>query len=213
MTPFIKQIIDHTILIEGGFSNRRADRGGPTKYGITQKTWAAYTKRKPEDVTIAEMKALTKEQAADCYLNMFYIPSGVDNLSSPIIHITFDMMINHGPSVGIKLLQRGLSSLRMKGLEVDGRLGPKTIQMADELVKYHGAKKVVNAICDARQAFYNAIVDNDKTGLQKQNINGWTNRNKWFRENILIDEKVPTEHTVTKVGLMAKIFGRGKDVK
>lgn len=188
MVTHIENIIYKTIDIEGGYSDRKADRGGPTKYGITQKTWAAYTNRLIREVTKDEIKNLTKPQAFQCYKDLYLKPNRVEDLPFPLQHVVFDMAVNHGPSKAGKLLQLGLSHFLIRGLSIDGVVGDKTIKSAFSLVKFHGAKKVVNSICDARQRFYQAIVDNDVTRLQKENLNGWTNRNNWFRENIKFDE-------------------------
>ena len=45
MTTDTDRIIDGLIVAEGGYVDHPADRGGPTKYGITRKTLAAWRKR------------------------------------------------------------------------------------------------------------------------------------------------------------------------
>lgn len=127
------EFIEIILKSEGGYNNDPDDLGGETKYGIT--------KRRYPDLDI---KNLTINQAKELYyndiylqLNLQYIPD--DELA---LHV-FDMAINAGRMVAIKLLQELLI-----GLEIDGVLGPVTgmaaanASMYVNLVEAYKAKRI-----------------------------------------------------------------------
>ena len=98
----VETMIDEILVKEGGYVNHPADRGGPTNFGITQKTLSRYL----EVAVTAEMvKALDVETARDIYeLNYYRIPR-IDKLPPPIQPFLFDSAVNHGPRRAIKFLQ------------------------------------------------------------------------------------------------------------
>ena len=109
-------IIDVVIKHEGGYVNDPKDLGGETKYGITKRFYP--------DVDI---KNLTVEDAKQIYYNDYWVKNKVPQMPDNLKHIYFDMCINQGKGTAVKVLQRAVNS---KGgdLEVDGGLGPKTIE-------------------------------------------------------------------------------------
>ena len=109
-------IIDIVIKHEGGYVNDPTDLGGETKYGITKRFYP--------DVDI---KNLTEEEARQIYYDDYWVANKVPSMPDNLKHIFFDMCINQGRGTAVKVLQRAVNS---KGgdLEVDGGLGPKTIE-------------------------------------------------------------------------------------
>ena len=109
-------IIDIVIKHEGGYVNDPKDLGGETKYGITKRFYP--------DVDI---KNLTEEEAKQIYYDDYWVANKVPSMPDNLKHIFFDMCINQGRGTAVKVLQRAVNS---KGgdLEVDGGLGPKTIE-------------------------------------------------------------------------------------
>ncbi len=65
----VDAMIDDVIRREGGFVDHPADRGGPTKFGITQAALARYLGRA---VTAAEVDALSPDQAKQIYRRDYY---------------------------------------------------------------------------------------------------------------------------------------------
>ena len=110
------EIIDHVLEHEGGYVNDPKDLGGETKYGITKRFYP--------DVDI---KNLTVEEAKQIYYDDYWVKNKVPQMPDNLKHIYFDMCINQGKGTAVKVLQRAVNS---KGgdLEVDGGLGPKTIE-------------------------------------------------------------------------------------
>ena len=109
-------IIDIVIKHEGGYVNDPKDFGGETKYGITKRFYP--------DVDI---KNLIEEEAKQIYYDDYWVKNKVPQMPDNLKHIYFDMCINQGKGTAVKVLQRAVNS---KGgdLEVDGGLGPKTIE-------------------------------------------------------------------------------------
>lgn len=114
----IDRIIADLIRREGGFVNDPADRGGVTKYGITRRTLARW-RGKP--VSIDDMKALTKAEAAQIYRQEYVEKPGFGQIEFEKIRaFMVDAGVLHGPATATKWLQKII------GAKQDGILGPKT---------------------------------------------------------------------------------------
>ena len=110
------EIIEKVLEHEGGYVNDPKDLGGETKYGITKRFYP--------DIDI---KNLTIEQAKEIYKKDYWDKNKVESLPQNLWHIYFDMCVNMGKRTAVKVLQRAANN-RGKDLEVDGGLGPKTIE-------------------------------------------------------------------------------------
>ena len=108
----IEQVLEH----EGGYVNDPKDLGGETKYGITKRFYP--------DIDI---KNLTIEQATDIYKSDYWDKNKVESLPQNLWHIYFDMCVNMGKRTAVKVLQRAAVN-KGKDIEVDGGLGPMTIE-------------------------------------------------------------------------------------
>lgn len=135
----VDQAIAGIIEREGGYVDHPADRGGPTKYGITEATARA------EGLTCV-IRDLTLDQAADIYRRTYWVKPGFNDvhlLSSAIAAELFDTGVNMGPSVAIVFLQRALNVLNRQGrdypdLRVDGRNGKGTIGALSTFLSLRG---------------------------------------------------------------------------
>lgn len=82
---------------EGGFSNHPADRGGATNRGITLATynrWRRLLGLPPGGVE--ELMALSVEEAAQIYRELYWIPSGAHALPWPDCLVVFDTAVLFG---------------------------------------------------------------------------------------------------------------------
>jgi lysozyme family protein len=106
-------LLDH----EGDFSDHAADRGGKTRFGITEAVarQAGYT---------GDMRALPVELAKRIYLDSYWRPVRADDLPPGVRYIVFDGAVNSGPAQSALWLQRAL------GVTADGVIGPKTLAAA-----------------------------------------------------------------------------------
>jgi len=90
------------------------DRGGPTKFGISQR-WNP-------DVNVRE---LTREQAIEIYWQRYWLGRGYERLPEPVAIKIFDVVVNLGEKTAITCLQRALRACGT-WVKVDGLLGPET---------------------------------------------------------------------------------------
>jgi len=112
-------IINDIIRREGGFVDHPADRGGPTKYGITQSTLAEWRGR---PVTKKDVEALTVDEARRIYRSNYIDKPGFAALPEPLRGLVVDTAVHSGVKTAVRLLQKALG-----GPAMDGILGPVTM--------------------------------------------------------------------------------------
>lgn len=155
-----QQLIDAIIVREGStYTNNHLDRGGPTKYGITQATLAKYRNR---PVTPEEVEALTEVQAREIYLSVYVAPFQIfPGMGDALLGLLADSAVQHGTGRAMQWLQSAV------GAKADGDAGPATVacwKVADTAGVYKNVLK-------ARIKFYAAIIHNDPT--EATFANGW----------------------------------------
>lgn len=174
MSDSVHGMIAALIEREGGYSNHRTDKGGPTKYGITQRTLSIYLKR---PVSIDEVRYLTEEKAAEIYERLYYLDPHIDLLPQDFQAQVLDMCVNHGAPDGIRYFQQFLNTFG-SGLKVDGIIGPKTVKAGTVVIKQLGKIEANNQLAEFRKSVYLEIVKNDPTQIGFRN--GWLKRAKEF---------------------------------
>ena len=173
----IDDMIEDVLLREGGFVDHPADRGGATNFGITQKTLSVYIGRA---ATVAEVKSLSREVAAEIYRRNYYKAPGIDTLPELIQPFIFDSAVNHGPRRAIKFLQSVCNAAGYQpSLSVDGAVGPNTRRGA-EWAMAEMDTVLIEALVEERRNFYLMIVEANPT--QKVFLAGWMNRINEFPE-------------------------------
>ena len=170
----IETMIDEVLTKEGGFVNHPADRGGPTNYGITQKTLSRYLETA---VSVDMVAALDVNTAREIYALNYYHAPRINLLPEKIQHFAFDCAVNHGPRRAIKFIQEVCNDFGYGPLTVDGLMGPKTKVQARACLEEHGDWMIV-ALVEERQMFYVEIVENDNSQLAF--LTGWLNRARSF---------------------------------
>jgi lysozyme family protein len=184
----IDTMIDDVIRREGGFVDHPADRGGPTKFGITQATLGRYCGRQ---VTAAEVAALSLDQARHIYRRDYYLGPRLDQLPTRIQPFVFDSAVNHGPAQAIRFVQRicsqaGFGAPRAAGpdaggLTVDGICGPKTVRAAHD-ADWAMKDWLLAALIEERRCLYHAIVERDPS--QSVFLDGWLARLREFEPGV-----------------------------
>ncbi len=130
MAEFDKAV-QAVLVLEGGLVDHPADRGGLTKYGISQ--------RAHPDLNIA---ALTEADARELY-RAYWLPL-FDRITDQVkANKVFDLCVNLGPTGGITLLQRALR-IENGTVDVDGRFGAQTL-MAVNLMPVRQFLRTVRA--------------------------------------------------------------------
>jgi lysozyme family protein len=135
----IDALIESLIDREGGFVNHPSDRGGPTKYGITQAVARAHGYS-------GAMRSLPRDEAAAIYKRLYWLRPGLDRVarrSEAVAAELFDSGVNMGPAVAATFLQRALSALNRDrrdyaDLVPDGRIGPATLAALDTFFQLRG---------------------------------------------------------------------------
>jgi len=160
---------------EGGFVNHKADKGGPTKFGVTIRTYSQYLGR---PASLQEVKDMTEDTAREIYERSYLTGPRIHLLAEPLRTHLLDMAINHGPVNAIRMLQRVVNAAGFGPISVDGVLGPRTRDAITAAQKKMG-KLLNNALVDERVRFFNSIVARDPS--QAVFIDGWLNRAEEFR--------------------------------
>ena len=137
----IDALIDGLIEREGGYANHPADRGGPTRFGITQAVARAHGFAGP-------MQFLPREEAAGIYRRLYWLRPKFDQIAARAPRLAaelFDTGVNMGPAVAATFLQRALTALNRNGkdfadLVPDGRIGPRTLGALDAYFDARGKR-------------------------------------------------------------------------
>lgn len=160
--------------IEGGYQNLVGDSGNynslgkrvGTNYGISARFYEDVIGRPP---TVADMKAITKEQATAMYKKYFWDDIHGDSLiNQSVANIIADHAVNGGETPIGKIVQNILVKDFKKNLVVDGDIGVKTaaiINSVDQAALFQKIK-------DARYNLYVA--------MGGEFLNSWLNRLKEF---------------------------------
>lgn len=166
----VESIIDDIIRREGGYVNHPADRGGPTKYGITAQTLGNW-RHLARAATNNEVAELTESEARAIYRQQYIIEPGFDKITNPeLMALLVDSGVHSGPKQAVKWLQIAL------GVSSDGVIGPNTravMAAADQDLLYI-------KVLGARLRHLGRLITSDP----KQSVfaAGWMNRMAEFVE-------------------------------
>lgn len=152
---------------EGGYSDHKADRGGKTKYGITEQVARV-------NGYIGDMRDLPLEKAKEIYYKNYFVNHNYHLLPEAIAVEMFDQAVNMGCVTANKHLQRVLNLLLdSDSVAVDGVLGPITARYAEAVYKVYPTDMVrwLNILQGAR---YLEIIESNPS--QKVFARGWGKR-------------------------------------
>lgn len=135
----IESMIEATIGKEGRYSNHPADKGGPTMWGITERT----ARRNGYG---GVMRLMPREMAVSIYRAEFLVKPGfaaVATLDEKVAEELFDTGVNMGPDVPTRWFQEWLNALNDGGkhyadIVEDGDIGPATLQAFRALQSVRG---------------------------------------------------------------------------
>jgi len=93
-SPVFKLALAYTFINEGGFSNVKEDKGGPTKYGITihdLQKWRGKT------LTAENVRSMTQEEAEKIYEAWYWRPLHLDRIENENVAMAlFDRGVLNG---------------------------------------------------------------------------------------------------------------------
>lgn len=135
----VGELIDELIEREGDYVDNPLDRGGPTRFGISEAVARAQGYAGP-------MRRLPRDEAVAIYKRLYWLRPRLDKIaerSEAIAEELFDTGANMGPAVAITFLQRALSALNRDrkdyaDLVPDGRIGPMTLAALDTFLRLRG---------------------------------------------------------------------------
>lgn len=175
MQPNIDQLIDEVIAREGGFSNHPADRGGATRWGITE----AVARRQGY---MDDMRTLPRSDAAAIYKKLYWKNPKFDAVAARAPALAaelFDTGVNMGTGTATAFLQRALNALNREtrdyaDLAVDRRIGPATLAALDAFLMKRGgdAETVLLKAVEALQGAHYIILAETRPS-QEAFLYGW----------------------------------------
>lgn len=126
MNSFFDAAFNFTIGNEGMvYTNDPRDSGGPTKFGVTQKSYENYIGRL---VSTQEIKDLTLEDAKKFYFEKYWKALSCEKLISPAIAIClFDSGVLYGVRTTATMAQKAANKCGAS-IDPDGFLGDKSIE-------------------------------------------------------------------------------------
>lgn len=149
LAPFI-------LSFEGGYCNRKNDKGGPTNKGVTIATWrkVGYDKDGDGDIDVDDLMLITDQEAVNAVLRPHYWNRWkADQIKSQsLANILVDWVWGSG-KWGIVYPQR------MLGVKADGIVGVKTLAALNEREPH----EFFNELKERRQQHFVSIVKNDPT--------------------------------------------------
>lgn len=148
-------IVESTLIYEGGFVNDPDDPGGKTNFGISQRSYPNL-----------DIQNLTRQQSIDIYYHDYYLKYQFNKIVEyKLAQRVFDFGVNAGPARSIKLLQNAANKTGAN-LKEDGLIGPLTLNAVNS-TRYPGALFA--------HLFVNMF--DYYVGLNKPKyLNGWLNR-------------------------------------
>jgi lysozyme family protein len=145
---------------EGGFT---IDSGGPTKFGISQRSYPEFS--------LEEIRALTIQQAETIYLRDFWTPNRYGEIiSQRVASKAFDLAVNMGAHSANKLLQGACVLCGATRISTDGIIGPDTLAAVNSFAERILLRNLI-ALAAAR---YKYIAE--KNPNERQDLKGWLHR-------------------------------------
>lgn len=163
------------------YTDHPADRGGPTKWGITLTAWRDF--KHDNTLTAIAVQQISEDQARDFYRFVHIVQPGFDKIvDADLRELLIDCGVNHGTRTPAVWLQAAL------GVKQDGRIGAITLAAVNQA---HAAELMLS-ICGARIRLYGRLTSQDAQlaraksagiRLQAENTAGWLNRATEFLEH------------------------------
>lgn len=178
MSVYFESALRDVLQKEGIFSDDPVDRGGATKYGITEALARLHG-------YVGDMRDLSLDKAKDIYKVEFWDPLRCDQIaahSQAVANELFDTGVNMGTRVAVTFLQRALNALNRNrkdyaDIVMDGKMGQGTIGALQAYFSVRGRggeavlMKCLNALQGAR---YIEICANDP--MQERFLYGWIDK-------------------------------------
>ncbi|MBZ0129866.1 MAG: peptidoglycan-binding protein [Rhodobacteraceae bacterium] len=153
-----RQIAREIVAREGGYVDDPDDPGGATMHGVTLATLKRLGLDLDGDgvITKSDVAQVTAAQAEDIFLEHYFRRPGLADLPEMLQASVFDMYVNAGVNA-IRVLQNLLNDMGLP-IEVDGALGPQTLQAAAQAARL-APDHLADAYGIARREYYYRLGD------------------------------------------------------
>lgn len=139
--PAFQKAFEHTVGLEGGYSNNPADLGGKTMFGITEAVARA-------SGYMCEMSKMTADIAKNIYYSKYWEKmrlNDVCRMSEPLASKLFDIGVNMGIATAVMFLQQVLNTMNQQGtlyadIAEDGAIGNSTFTALHAYYAKRGVK-------------------------------------------------------------------------
>lgn len=171
----IDKLIDRLIGKEGGYADHPVDRGGPTKWGVTEQVARAWG-------YLGAMRDLPRGTAIQIYARRYWLDTGLADVATvapDIAEELFDVAVNMGTRWAGLFLQRALNALNRGAsdypdIAVDGAIGRLTLDTLKRFFASRGVPGLVvllKAVMALRATRYIEIVETNPS--QEVFLFGW----------------------------------------
>lgn len=151
------------LTFEGGRVDDPQDPGGRTAFGVTQRVYNGY--RKKRNLPLRDVFKIEATEIAEIYRTGYWDKVRADELPDGLDMVVADGAINSGPSQAVKWLQRALGPV-YKG-RVDGVMGDTTLAAVATI---DDIDQLIARTLERRLAFLKALKTFKRFGR------GWTSR-------------------------------------
>ena len=172
----VDALIVNLVKREGGYVDHADDVGGPTNFGITQATLAAW---RGVAVSAQDVQTMPETEAVAIYRDRYFVKPGFDQVPDPEFQeFMFDYAVNSGPGQAVKSLQLCLQRMKVYTGHVDGGMGPLTrqaLRAVNNLPELYYRTK-----CERYELFLRYIGRDPKQAVF---ATGWSNRMDELEDN------------------------------
>jgi len=167
-----------TYAVEGEFVNHKDDTGGATRYGITEAVAREYG-YDGDMINFPKHCDTHNPVCADRIYTDKYIDKPnyrpMAEIAPAVFYEMYDSAVLHGPSRSSRWFQQALNEECHATLEIDGKVGTRTITAYKfcQLLRgpVHACIAVIDNMDKRQEAFFRAIVD--RRPSQKVFLKGW----------------------------------------
>ena len=164
----------------GAYTDHPADRGGPTRWGISLVALSVWRRKKLE---AGDVKALTLEEASEIYRARYWDRIRGDEIDDQQVATKcFDMVVNMGTRGGSHAIQLAVTWAG-KSIRVDDVVGANTVRAINSIAP----RVMLDELRHAMRLRYMGIAALDPS--QNVFLKGWLNRADWGVPQVVAEKE------------------------
>lgn len=181
IATIIAAAMGYTYIHEGDYADHPADRGGATRYGVTESVAREFGYR-------GDMRAFPKHCDAEhpVCADLIYTTKYIDRpgyrpmagIDPAVFFEIYDSAVLHGPPRSSRWFQEAINEICAAGIAVDGKVGRQTVGAYQACQASMGRVALCTRMLDRldakQEAFFRAIVA--RRPSQKVFLRGWLNQ-------------------------------------